>query len=64
MALSVILKKSISTSLVSKVLGFLSSLYVVNVAASVFDSGNFAAFLLLSSIGGWLNLLSSGVFRL
>lgn len=61
MALSVILKKSISTSLVSKVLGFLSSLYVVNVAASVFDSGNFAAFLLLSSIGGWLNLLSSGV---
>lgn len=61
MDLSVILKKSISTSIISKVFGFLSSFYVVNVSASVLDNGDFAAFLLLSSIGGWLNILGSGV---
>lgn len=61
MDLRVILKKSISASLISKVFGFLSSFYVVNVSASVLDVEDFAAFLLLSSIGGLLNLLGSGV---
>ncbi|BDA59919.1 hypothetical protein [Shewanella xiamenensis] len=61
MDIKLILKKSFSTSVISKVLGLLASLYVVNVAADVLNEQAFASFILLSSFGAWLNLFAAGV---
>ncbi|WP_411953123.1 hypothetical protein [Aeromonas caviae] len=56
-----ILKKSISTSILSKAFSFWVNIYVVSLTAALLSYKDFASFLLLSSIGGWFSILGAGI---